>query len=508
MALSIGITLAYSLITTPVYTATATVLLPEQQASAGTLNNSQPQDPSALQRTLSDAQQFAEGDAVERAATKALGRRVPVDVTTSASADLLIFTANSTNKVLASQAANAYAAAFIDTRRETQVSQYAQQVDSLENSISSLERKKAMLSPSDPQQPAIQQSIDALTQTIEQAQATSQLVGQLGPTVLRSATVPSSPSSPKTLQDVIIGCVAGIAIGILLAFLVERFDDRIKSRTTAEEATDGVPVIATLPMVDAWRNNPTHGLAFLEDPSSLASEAYRTLRTAVQFLLLESPRQRVVVITSSVAGEGKSTAAANLALSLATVGKRVILVSADLRRPSVHKLFDLPNDTGLTSVLVGACSTEAAIKSIPNEPLLSVMPSGPIPPNPSELLALDKTAAVMDELRSLADVVLLDCPPVTAVADSLTLAHYADTVLLLASVDTTSLRALRRASELLAQIKARASGIILNKVPATGAAYVYGGYYESYHPVADPGERYTTQAAQRRDDASKIASPP
>ncbi len=335
----LGLALAYSVVKTPIYSASATVLVPQQQAtSALNIQNSQLPAAQSLQRSLSDEQQFAKGDAVKQAATSKLGYAASVGVGASSTADVLTFTGHSTDKATAAAIANAYANGYITARRTNQVAQYTQQVTALQTSIAQLQAKANALAPTDPQRAALQQSVTSLTQTVQQTQAAAQLVSQTGPTVVNGAVIPKSPTSPKPVRNGLLGLLVGLIIGVGLAFLVERLDDGINSRETAERAADGLPVVGLIPMVDAWRAKGSHHLALVEDPTSNVSEAYRTLRTAIQFLSIDEPK-RVIGITSSVPGEGKTTAVANLAVSFARAGQRVIVVSCDLRRPRIHEIL-------------------------------------------------------------------------------------------------------------------------------------------------------------------------
>lgn len=480
----LGLALAYSFARKPIYSASATVLVPQQQASSDlNIQNSQLPAAASLQRSLSDEQQFAEGDAVKRTATHALGFQARVSVSSSSTADVLTFTAHSENKAAAATIANAFANAYITARRANQVAQYTQQVTALQSSIANLQAQASTLSANNPQRAALEQSIGTLTQSVQQTQAAAQLAIQVEPSVINAAVIPSTPISPKPVRNAILGALVGLIIGIGLAFLVERFDDGINSRDDAVRATDGLPIVGLVPMVDAWRAKGSHHIALLENPNSTVAEAYRTVRTSIQFLGIDEPKH-VLGMTSSVPDEGKTTAVANLAVSFARAGQRVIVVSCDLRRPRIHEFFAIPNATGLTSVLIGESSLTDALHVIDGEPNLRVLPSGPVPPNPAEILSLDRVRQVVDALAANSDVVLLDCPPVLPVTDTLLLSRLADGMLILASAKSTSRRDLHRTFELLNQVRAPVLGTVLNRVPTEGGyAYGYGygdGYYGYY----------------------------
>lgn len=478
----LGLALAYSFVKTPVYTATATVLVPEQQpTSALNVQNNQLQDPAALQRLLADAQQFAQGDAVKAAAAKAIGFTANVSIGVSTTADVLTFKASSTSPAEAAKIANDYAAAYISANRTNQVSQYTQQVTALESSIAALQAKQASIPPGSAQYTALQNSITALNQSVEQTQAAAQVVNQVGPSVVNAANVPTSPSSPNKTRNGILGVLVGGILGVGLAFLWERLDDGLTSREVVEQVTGGLPVVGLIPMVDAWKAKGSHHIALEEDPGSNIAEAYRTLRTALQFMSIDRPK-RVIAVTSSVPGEGKSTLAANLAVSFIRTGQRVVLVSCDLRRPRIHDFFGLSNDVGLTSVLLGRVALSDAMLEVSAEPRLRVIPSGPIPPNPAEILSLDRIVQVIDSLADYADVVILDCPPVLPVSDTLLISRMADGVLVVASVQQTTTKQLHRTVELLEQVDAPMMGVALNRVPTENSSYGYEyGYYRADH---------------------------
>ncbi|MCU4187261.1 polysaccharide biosynthesis tyrosine autokinase [Acidiferrimicrobium sp. IK] len=492
----VALALAYSLLASPVYSSSADVLVPMQPASAA-LNPTASQAPALdAQRTLADDLQFAQGDAVKRAANKVLGFSATPTISSSATADVLTFTAKSGHKAEAARIANVYAQAYIDQQRLSQVDAYTQQVTALQSSISDLQAKAAAAPAGSPEASALQQSVVSLTQSLQQLQAAKQLVAPSGATAVTDAVVPTSPVSPKPLRNGLIGLVVGLLFGVGLAFLAERLDDRINSREDAELSSGGLPIIGMVPMVDSWKNPGETHLALVEDPDSQVSEAYRTLRTAVQFLSIDEPKQ-VIAVTSSTPGEGKSTTVANLAVSLARAGHRVIVMSCDLRRPRLHAFFADSNDIGLTSVLLGEVPLASALLEVPDEPWLRVLASGPIPPNPAEILSLDRVREVVDTLAEAADMVLIDCPPVLPVTDALLLSRLVDGMLVLASARTTTKRDLSRTYELLQQVQAPLLGTVLTRVPA-GSGYEYGyGYGYGYSNDEDRARRKDGRGVER-----------
>ncbi|HLF27097.1 MAG TPA: CpsD/CapB family tyrosine-protein kinase [Anaerolineae bacterium] len=214
-------------------------------------------------------------------------------------------------------------------------------------------------------------------------------------------------------------------------------------------------------------------LVTLSDPRSPMAEAYRTLRTNIYFSSLDRSIHTLLV-TSPAPGEGKSTTLANLAVALAQGEKKTILVDADLRRPSLHTIFNVSNDAGLTTMFVdGAAMQEPPLKEV-GVPNLLLLPSGPLPPNPAELLGSTRMDAALEALKARADIVLFDAPPVIAVTDAVVLGTRVDGVLLVIGAGQTKRDHAKRAKEMLEKVKVRVIGVALNNVSLDSAL---GGYY-------------------------------
>ncbi len=216
---------------------------------------------------------------------------------------------------------------------------------------------------------------------------------------------------------------------------------------------------------------PTTGLVTLTHPRSPVSEAYRSLRTNIQFYSLDHPIQ-TLLITSAGPDEGKSTTVANLAVTFAEAGREVLVVDCDLRRPSLHLLFDRPNDPGLTVAIREERALGEVIvpTAVPN---LRLLPSGPLPPNPSELLASRRMDRVLDGLRNLAEVIVFDAPPTVAVPDAVILGAKVDGVLLVVSAGRTKRDHALKAKRALEKINAKVLGVVLNNVKFDGSLYQY-----------------------------------
>ena len=228
----------------------------------------------------------------------------------------------------------------------------------------------------------------------------------------------------------------------------------------------------------AFSNNDRN-LVVKNDPKSPAAEAYRTLRTNLQFTSLDKPL-RSIMITSSGPQEGKTTVSSNLAVSLAQTDKKVVIVGVDLRRPTLFKQMNISNSVGLTNVLAGSVSLDEALveSDISN---LYIIPAGPIPPNPAELLGSNKMKDILLSLTDKFDTVLLDAPPIIAVADAVILAKEVDGVLLVVSVGETPREIAVAAKEQLEKANARILGVVANNIREESGYYYY--YYKQYYAM-------------------------
>lgn len=213
-----------------------------------------------------------------------------------------------------------------------------------------------------------------------------------------------------------------------------------------------------------------------DDPKAVVSEAFRTLRTNLQFASLNE-ELRIISVTSTGPAEGKSVVCANLAVSIAQTGTKVILIDCDLRKPAIHKIFGLENHVGLTSVLTGQKDLESALRPTQSENL-RLLTAGPIPPNPAELLQSKAMQATLAQVKEHADKILIDAPPVLPVADAMILASYVDGVIFVIGVKQVSKDMVRRAKEQLDGANARILGVVLNKIKYDrGREHYYYNYY-------------------------------
>ena len=285
------------------------------------------------------------------------------------------------------------------------------------------------------------------------------------------AAVPTSPSSPKPLENALLGLIAGLILGIGAAFLRDNLDDTL---TTGEavERVGGAPVLATVPMVASWRKNANPVVISVTEPSSQPAEAYRSLRTSLQFVRNDGT-VRIILVTSPSAGDGKTATVVNLGAVFAQAGARVVLVSCDLRRPGLNQFIAPGEHAELSSVLTGQQPLDRALSPVPSVDGLWALGTREVAANPTELLGGDRMRSLVDDLGKRFDIVLIDSPPVLPVADALILSGYADAVLLVVAAGTTRRAELRRAAEKLAQASAPVVGTVLNKATAQDG-YGYG----------------------------------
>ncbi len=299
--------------------------------------------------------------------------------------------------------------------------------------------------------------------------------------VVDAATVPDWPQSQNTLTIVLLAVIIGGMWGVGLAFLPEFLDTTVKSVEQLEELY-GMPVLGTIsmakrPLLKWGKRSGGETLVTLKSFHSPITEAFRGLRTNIQIGNVEA-RRRNLLVTSARPGEGKSFVAANLAVSLAQSGYQVILVDADLRKPSQHTIFDLSEEPGFTSLIRNPQLRPANCLQRTSVENLRVLASGPLPPNPSELLSTSRTTQVIEELEKEADLVIYDSPPAVTVVDAVILSTQADGVLQVVAAGRTSVDVVLRGKTVLERAGARILGPVLNQVSQTDFAY-YSAYYNN-----------------------------
>lgn len=297
-------------------------------------------------------------------------------------------------------------------------------------------------------------------------------------TIITPATVPATRTSPKVAQNLVLGLLLGVFLGAGQAILRGTLDTRVRTATDVAHVTDA-PVIGQIALDEGMGERP--GLVS-DHPASPRAEAFRRLRTNLQFLDA-GPGTSAFVFTSSLPDEGKTNTAVNSALVLADSGMRVLLIDADLRKPSVGRLLGLESAAGLSSVLIGRAGLADVVQPAGHSSV-DVLTSGPIPPNPAELLGSPAMVTLLAEAREDYDVVILDAPPLLPVTDAAILSRMTSGALIVVASGEVRTPQLSGALESLAAVEARVLGVVLNKL--RGRDIGYGGYYHRYHEVESP----------------------
>ncbi len=503
MALAVIASLVVSNLQTPVYAGTAELLL--QSRSNEFLfdpTGGQRGDPTRANQTQI---RLIESPPVQAAVREKLGSAPPVSASPLGGTDVIEVKAESIDPELAAAIANAYVTAYIAFRRKQAVDDILAASEQIQSKISDLQKPINELRdriasiplctgtnppPNCSQRIPLENDFDALTdaqavfkQKLDQLQVDGSLRSG-GAQLVTLAATPTVPVSPKPMRSAATALAMGLLLGVALAFLGDYLDDSVKDKEDFERVVPDLPVIGMIPAVNEWKDKNDAVVISATAPKSAAAEAYRTLRTGVQFLGLERP-MGIVQVTSANAQEGKTTTIANLAVALASAGERVVVVCCDLRRPRIHDFFGLTNEIGFTSVLLGKVPLSGALQEAPNQPRVYVLASGPLPPNPSELLSSRRTVEVLTSLRAEADFVLLDAPPVLPVTDALVLSGRVDATLLVCVAGATARKEVARAAELLRQVDAPLVGAVLNGVSERGA---YGDSNQ-YYRYEEPTER-------------------
>ncbi len=415
---------------------------------------------------------------------------------------LIVLRIEHTDPVLAAKIADLIAQEFIDQNQANQLSRFASSKDNLLKQLKQLEADlsttQAALdqargaSAANPSEVARLETSLAQTRSsystllksyedirISEAKAIDSVI------IAEPAEIPERPVRPSVLQNVLLAAVVGGMLAVGVAFLIEYLDDSIRS----PDELDGllhIPTLATILRMPVA--NPPDRLTVFKDPRSPIAESFRSLRTNVQFSNVDRP-SKTILVTSANPLEGKSTTAANLAAAMAQSGLSVVLVDADMRRPILHKIFEVPNDVGLTNTLLTSKVELNGSLVKTHVPNLNLLTTGPLPPNPSELLGSQRMQRLMEALKEQHDVVILDSPPVLAVTDPAVLASYVDGVILVVGAGETRRAAAQRAVDHLQQVGARVLGVALNKLSRGGRGSGYGYYYYYYSATGEKRRR-------------------
>jgi succinoglycan biosynthesis transport protein ExoP len=297
---------------------------------------------------------------------------------------------------------------------------------------------------------------------------------------LRTAPVPTAPATPKAKLNLALGLLVGLALGVGLAVLREVLDTKVRSEDDVAKVTNA----SVIARIGYDEDASAHPLIVQTSPHSHRSEAFRRLRTNLQFLDL-ADRPQTIVVTSPLPGEGKTTTAINLAITLSDAGSRVVLVDADLRRPSVAEYLGIEGAVGLTTVLIGKADLRDAIQPW-GTGTLHVLPSGQVPPNPSELLGSRSMAELLEHLTGQYDIVLIDTPPLLPVTDAAILAKITGGALVVAAAGLVHRQQLADGLGSLEDVGARVLGVVLNRLAHKPTdSYTYYDY--STAPATEAG---------------------
>jgi capsular exopolysaccharide synthesis family protein len=358
-----------------------------------------------------------------------------------------------------------------------------------------------------------QQLYESLLQRLKEAGVSASLRSN-NIHVVDRARPPLAPIRPRKALNIMLSAVVGFVLGCVLALFNEYLDSSVKTPEEVEQLVN-LPALGLVPsmssinggrrrsLTGARSNAASTELATMAQPHSVVSEAYRALRTSILLSTSKHPPQ-VILITSGQPREGKTTTALNLAITLAQRGDRVVLIDSDLRRPRVHRALHVSNEVGLSSFLSGNVPIDNLPRAVPKVPNLFVIPAGPTPPNPAELLSSEPISLMFSELRRQFDFVVLDSPPTITVADSMILAAHADGVILVAHGGVTTRESLRHTRKLIGSTNARIIGVVLNNVDIRSSdyRYYYSYYYGDYYRHMVEGYGYGHEPEERSKETS------
>jgi len=312
---------------------------------------------------------------------------------------------------------------------------------------------------------------DQFSQTVSDMDRIRSNVAVVQLRVTHPAAIPGAPVTPRTKLNLALALLVGLALGTGIALLRETLDNTVKSADTLTAVSEA-PVMGIIPLDKKVAKNP---VSFRGDPHGPRAESFRQLRTNLQFVDVDSP-PKIIAVTSALPGEGKSATALNLAASLAEAGHRVCLIEADLRRPTLAKTMGLVGAVGFTSVLIGQVSVEEALQKIGTN--LVVLVAGPVPPNPTELLASSQAREVIRAVAENVDYTIIDTAPLLPVADAAEVAAISEATLLIVRAGKTTRDQVARARQALAKVDGKPVGAVLSMAKLKGSM----DYYYSYRP--------------------------
>jgi capsular exopolysaccharide synthesis family protein len=310
--------------------------------------------------------------------------------------------------------------------------------------------------------------------------------------IVDRAEMPSVPFAPRVKRSVIMACLAGLGVGLLLVFLMEYLDTAIHTPEDVKRHFE-VPFLGPIGLVKSKRDSVNSELVVLDEPRSSFTESIRSLRTGIRFSLTEK-HENSILVTSPGPLEGKTFISCNLAISLAKMGRRVLLVDGDMRRPRIHSIFGISSRPGLSNLLVRKCTLEDAVRET-HVKLLHILPAGRIPPNPAELLSSRRMAKIVEILKKTFDFVVFDSPPVLSVTDAVVLGGYVDGIVMILKASETKREEVQRALDSILDTSGKIMGVVLNQVDFKGDPYYYRYYYKYYNHYAETKKRKGSDSA-------------
>ena len=321
--------------------------------------------------------------------------------------------------------------------------------------------------------------------------------------VVDQAEVPKGPFKPKVVMNISLAVVVGLFLGIGLAFFMEYIDNTVKTPDDLKRYFN-LPYLGPVPHFKIENPDlPKSDLIVLNDPKSSASESYRGIRTGILFSTSSGP-PRSLLITSADAKEGKTITCSNLAIAMAQAGQRILMLDCDMHRPRFHKIFNLGNERGLSNILVGEKDWRE-VKTPTPIPNLEVIPSGPIPPNPADLIGSDRMRDLIKEAIQEYDCILFDSAPAGAVTDPVILSRFVEGVVLVVKVGQTVRDRVANSLRLLKDVQAHVLGAVLNDINIGKDGYYY--YYYHYYYYGEAGERKKKKSRHHKHPPSQDLKP-
>ncbi|MDW3178129.1 MAG: polysaccharide biosynthesis tyrosine autokinase [Acidimicrobiia bacterium] len=472
LTLSLGAAIAFSALQTPMYRAEARVRVEVSNSSSNNIlvdgNNL---SSNVRNRNLQNEVEFAKSDRVALRASEIIGDLPSATIGASTDSDTLIFGATSASPDEAALIANTFADAYVSERSVASGERFIAAVEVINSRLiaittSRLELQSELAASTDSS--GLQIQIDSLSN--EEVRLRAQLneidvISRLDDgavTVLNAASSPASPFSPSWARNLALATIAGIVLGMGVALLLETLDDTILSKRDLEEAADGVPVLGLVPSPHKRRFRSRPERQLVTTRTGLFTEAFRSLRSAIELGQAADSEIRSILVTSSNAAEGKSTVVAHLGIAFARSGASVLVIDADMHNPTQHELFGIANRNGLAEELANVDNAEIITEQASGEGLLSVIPAGATGSAPAELLRSEQAQEFIEKLSYAYDLVIIDSPPLLPIADTLSLARICDATLLVSMRGRTNAAEAQEAVELLARAKTRPLGTVLN----------------------------------------------